>query len=230
MKKIIALVLFLSLLVFGGVQAQGGLNSTNTQGQQGVHEPGTGLEDDSSGQGAQQGANTTNTQGQQGVHEPGTGLEDDSSGQGAQQEGADQGQGESRRSKVANSVQAMLQIAERNEGVGEQIRVVAQNQNQIQEEAEDSLNSAQQRRGFMKFLIGPDYGALNQTKEKLQKYEENINELEDLKENIENDEDRNLLENEIQTLKDAKQEIEEDVEEASSGFSLFGWMNRIFNR
>ncbi len=171
---------------------------------------------------------------QQGMHEAGTGLESTSSDQGGQQQGKgqdeSQGQGESRRSKVANSVQKMLQIAERNEGIGQQIRTVAQSQNRIQEEAEESLDAAKQRRGFMKFLIGPDYEKINKTKEKIQKHEENIKELENLKNDIENQEDVNLLENQIQVLKNAKQEIQSEVKEVESGFSLFGWMNRFFNR
>ena len=41
---------------------------------------------------------------------------------------------EQRRSQVANAVHEMLQVAERNGGIGEQVRVIAQAQNQNQEQ------------------------------------------------------------------------------------------------
>jgi len=114
-------------------------------------------------------------------HEAGTGLAEPMLYGKAEQ--AQVGQGEpneravQRRSQVANAVQAMVHVAERNGGVGEQIRTIAQEQNRLQEEAEDSLKQAKNRSRFTRFFIGSNYGQLKEVEERLEMHNEKLEEL-----------------------------------------------------
>lgn len=137
---------------------------------------------------------------------------------------------EERRSRVSNAVQEMLSVAERNQGVGEQIRVVAQEQNRIQEEAEGALKTANNRGRFMKFIIGPDFRHLKTVEERLENHTQNLNELQELREQVQNEEDKVLLNAQIEVMENVKQELEEQVAENKKGFSLFGWLFKIFSR
>jgi len=157
-------------------------------------------------------------QNRQGEHEPGTGLEDQNE------------MSASRRSRVANAVQEMERIATRNQGIGDQIRVVARNQNRIQEEAESALQTAQKRGGFSRFFVGPNYGQLKNVENRLENHNQNLAELKELKNQIQNSEDVSLLDQQINTMEEIKTELEEAVSEDQKGFSLFGWLNRMFTR
>jgi len=135
----------------------------------------------------------------------------------------------SRRSRISNANQFMLEVAERNQGVGQQIQNITQNQAQTQEEAENALEIAQKRNSFMKFLIGPDYIQLKKVADRLEQHNQNLEQLKELKAEIEGEDDITLFEDQIQIMEEVKQEMEVQLKENDSGFSLFGWMNRLFN-
>ena len=202
-----------------------------SQGQQGIHDAGTGITDSElkeSNQGTGQGLDGQDPTPElyQGNGQGGQGV-DDQSGQGSQM---GSGTSEVRRSRVANAVQSMLEVAERNQGIGQQVRNIAQNQVQVQEQAEEALEKAQARKGFMKFLIGPDYSQLKTAEDRLEQHNQNLEELKVLRGDIEDDADAVLFDDQIKVMEDIKGELENAIEENSAGFSLFGWMNRMFNR
>ena len=171
---------------------------------------------------------------QKGIHEPGTGLEDPAlkeSMQGTGQGLQDQNEMSIlRRNRVANTVQEIEKIANRNQSIGNQIRVIAQNQNKIQEEAENALQTAQKRGNFSRFLIGPNYGQLKTVEDRLENHNQNLTELKELSDQIENEEDSLLLDQQISIMEEIKIELEEAVSEDQKGFSLFGWFNRFLLR
>jgi len=185
---------------------------------------------------------------QQGVHEAGTGITDLSLKESNQGDGQNDQQGQEndgqvldrglqagdersalRRNRVSSVRQYMLEIAERNQGIGQQIRNIAQNQVQVQEEAENALGIAQRRGSLMKFLIGPNYGELKKVENRLNQHNQNLEELKVLREDIESEEDAVLFDEQIQAMEEVKQEMENELRESRSSFSLFGWMNKMFN-
>jgi len=137
---------------------------------------------------------------------------------------------EQRRSQVANAVQEMLQVAERNGGIGQQIKTIAQNQNQNQEKIEASLQNVQNRSGFVKFFIGANYGEINNAKKILAQNQERIQQLNQFKNQLSNQVDQQQLTEQVQTLEQANIQIENSLETAQNGFSLFGWMFRLFSK
>ncbi|MFA7169406.1 MAG: hypothetical protein WC178_00965 [Candidatus Paceibacterota bacterium] len=133
-----------------------------------------------------------------------------------------------RRSQIANAVQEIEKIAENNQGIGEQIRTIAQNQKDEQDVVEDSLEEAQERNSVIKFLIGANYGKLKEAKEKLDQQNIRIEEMKKLYENIENEADAQSFTEQISTMKKIREEALQEVANEDQGFSLFGWMFRWF--
>lgn len=131
------------------------------------------------------------------------------------------------RSQVANAVQAMLQIADRNEGIGKQVRTVAQNQNQNREKLEKNVEKIQSRGSFAKFFIGPNYGEIKDARKTLEQNREQIRQLNQVRTQFSNQGDQQQLAEQIRILEQANLEIETLLDGAQGGFSLFGWLNRL---
>jgi hypothetical protein len=129
-----------------------------------------------------------------------------------------------RKSQVASAVSEMLNLADRNGGIGQEIKVIAQAQNQNQEKIENGLLKVQSRSGFAKFFIGPKDNEIKNTKELLTQKQEQIKQLVELKNQLKNEGDQKTLEEQIKILEQANIEIEATLEKEQKGFSLFGWL------
>ncbi len=134
-----------------------------------------------------------------------------------------------RRSNVANAVQEMLKVAENNSGIGQQVRTIAQTQTQNQEKLEECLEKIQSRSGFANFMIGADYSEINNGKAMLAQNREQIEQLNQVIDQLANQDDAENLTQQIQILEQANLEIEDSLETAQKGFSLFGWLFRLFS-
>ncbi len=137
---------------------------------------------------------------------------------------------EQRRSQVANAVQQMLQVAERNGRIGQQVKVIAQTQTQTQAKLEASLHKIQSRSGFVKFFIGPNYGEINNAQKLLEQNREQIKQLSQIKTQLSNPDDVQVLTQQIQVLEQVNLQIENSLQNAQKGFSLFGWLFRLFSQ
>ena len=134
-----------------------------------------------------------------------------------------------RKSRVASAVQEMLQVSERNGGIGEQVRVVAQSQNQNQVELESILEKVQSRNNFAKFFIGSDYKAIDNAEAILEQSNQQIQELVQIQNQLENEGDQQILAQQIQLLENVNAEIESALDNSQTGFSLLGWMFKFFS-
>ena len=137
---------------------------------------------------------------------------------------------EQRRSQVANAVQEMLQVADRNEEIGQQVKVVAQAQNENSEKLEASLQKIQNRNSFVRFLIGVDYKEINSAEQVLTQNQEQITQLNQIKTQLENQADQDTLTQQIQLLEQANQEIQNSLDSSQKGFSLLGWAFKLFSK
>ncbi len=166
----------------------------------------------------------------------GTGQGLESSNQIKEQKGVDNGNVGSekavqRRSQVANSVQEMLKVADRAENsMGQRIRTVAQEQNQIQEQAEVGLEQIKNRNKFVRFFIGPNYGEINSVEQRLENHNEKLGELKQIKDELISEVDVSVIETQIQNMEQVSEELKTELQEQEKGFSLFGWLNRLFNK
>ena len=133
-----------------------------------------------------------------------------------------------RRSQVANAVQEMLQVADRHSGVGEQIREIAQNQNQLMEQAEESLQEVKERGKFTRFLIGPNYRKLGDVETQLETHTQKLEEIKSLRDEMTSTTDKDILDKQILLMENVSKELKDEVDSEEKGFSLFGWLNRLF--
>lgn len=210
-------------------QALAANTGNNGSGQQGIHETGTGIanpEVKEEGQGTGQGL-TNQVENQNQAQNQGEDSQLQNQAQTETKSGASE-MGVQRRSKVATAVQEMLQIADRNDGIGQQVREIAQAQNQEFAGAEASLTRAQERSGFARFFIGPNYGEINSAEKRMENIQTKIQELNQLKNQLSNSGDQQLLEQHIQNLEQVKTELQSQLQEEQKGFSLLGWAFRLF--
>jgi len=135
---------------------------------------------------------------------------------------------EQKRSMVADTVQEIIKIADRNNEVGQQIKVIAQTQNQNQEKLETGMQIIQSRSGFAKFFIGPNYGEINNANKLLEQNREQIKQLDEVKSKLVSQNDQQELIEQVQLLEQANQKIESSLSASQKGFSLLGWVFRRF--
>ena len=156
----------------------------------------------------------------------------DGTGDGEQVQNQNQVQGGSensqqRMSQVSNAVQEMIQIAERNSGIGQQIKTIAQAQNQNQIKLEESLGKVQNRSGFVKFFVGPNYGEINNAQKIIEQNREQIQQLNQTMSQIANQSDQQTLTEQIKILEQSNIDIESALRNSEKGFSLLGWAFRL---
>jgi len=141
-----------------------------------------------------------------------------------------QGQGTSRRSRVANAVHELLAIADRDGGIGPQVREIAKSQQSSHEEAEKALEKVKGRKGWVKFLIGPNYKQISLVENRLDEINKQLEELKDLRGKLSNPEDSTLLDSQVEAIKQLQTELQAEVQDSKKGFSLFGWLNRLLSK
>ena len=140
----------------------------------------------------------------------------------------EQNMNQSRRSEVANAVHELLDVADRTGGIGEQVRVIAQAQQQNQEQIEESVEKIQKQNKITTFILGPNHGEINKAAKLTIQNEEKINELKELQTGITEQEEIQKINDQIQVLEKANLEVKTTLEEAQKTFSLFGWLRKLF--
>jgi len=135
---------------------------------------------------------------------------------------------EERRSDVSNAVKQLLEVADRQGGIGEQVRVVAQSQNDDHQKIEASLEDIKNRSGFVKFFIGPKYSEIKNAQKLLDQNKERIQQLTQLKDKLANLADQQQVTQQIQLLEQTHLDAQKLVNDLQKGFSLFGWLFKGF--
>lgn len=133
-----------------------------------------------------------------------------------------------RRSAVANAVQEMLRVADRVGGIGEQVRTIAQAQNQDQEQLEARLKKIEERGRVAKFFLGANYSEIRDAEKIIEQNRLRIQQLNEIKSQITNSGDQQALTEQISTLEQESSQTEDSLKRAQKGFSLLGWMFRLF--
>lgn len=137
---------------------------------------------------------------------------------------------EQHRSSVANFVQGLLDVADREPGgIGEQVREVAQEQNQAKEQVAETIEAVQNRNKIRTFLFGSDYRNLGALRSEMVQTRNRLEQLNRVMENIQNEEDREQLQTQIQEMEQERIRIENFIREQEGKFSLFGWLFKFFS-
>ncbi|MFZ3057992.1 MAG: hypothetical protein WA092_03040 [Minisyncoccales bacterium] len=148
-------------------------------------------------------------------------------------EAKDNGQtkGEQHRNNMSTFVQGLLTAADNEQGeVGEQIRTMAQQQNQSKDNIADTIDKVDARNGLKIFLIGLDYKNIGQLRSEIANMDNHIDRLNTLLTKLENSQDITTIQEQIKTLEAERQKINDIVKANESKFSLFGWFVKLFNK
>ncbi len=149
----------------------------------------------------------------------------------AKEQNTKQVNGAEHRSAVSTFVQTLLNVADREQGgIGEQVRVVAQQQNESKDKVADTIDKIQNRSKVKTFLIGTDYKNIGQLRSEMVKTGNQIDWLKRLLDKTTSEESKTALQGQIQTLEQEQQNIENFLKANESNFSLFGWFVKLFNK
>jgi len=132
------------------------------------------------------------------------------------------------RSVVANFVQGLVHVADREAGgIGEQVRTIAQQQNQSASTTIQAMEQVQIRNKIRTFLFGSDYKNLGALRSEMVQTRNRLEQLNRLMENIQNEGDQVELQVQVQELEQEQERIENFIREQEEEFSLFGWLFKL---
>ena len=134
-----------------------------------------------------------------------------------------------RMSAVASEVEQLL-LTRDTGGIGQQVREIAQAQMEAQEELEEEVNSVDSRPGWMKRIVGPHFAAIRKAEKIIERNEERIEELEQLRFQLYDLEDRSKIQETIQAMEEQQEAIQERLDDEKKIKSVFGWFFKVFSR
>jgi hypothetical protein len=133
------------------------------------------------------------------------------------------------RSTVAKFVQNLHMIADRAGGIGEQVRVIAQAQENSSSTTAAALAKIEARGGFKTLLVGSDYKNIGTLKSEWSKTEKAINDLKLLVASTTDAQVKADLNAQITVLQAEQAKVAAFVKAHEGNFSLFGWFVNMFN-
>jgi hypothetical protein len=133
-------------------------------------------------------------------------------------------------SEVAKRVEELLGEQGAKGGIGEQVRVIAQQQKQAQAQILEGMDRLEIRSKYSKSIIGPDYKAIGSLNRQIEHNRVRIQVLEQLANEAQNQAEEDQLREVIQILKDQNTSLQLKVDEESSIKSPLGWLFRLFAR
>lgn len=137
---------------------------------------------------------------------------------------------DSHRSAVANFVQSLLAVADREGGIGQEVRVIAQQQNAIKDRSADLISAVENRNAVKTFLIGTSYSNLGELRSQMVQTRNQIEQLKQLAEKAETEGDKIELQNQIQVLEQEQTNSNNFITQNENKFSLFGWAVKLFRK
>jgi hypothetical protein len=126
---------------------------------------------------------------------------------------------------IGRANESLTRVAERsnNPEIGQQLRVMTEEHQEIQTKTQTAMKNMSQRNTALKFFLGPDYKNAGEVRSNLVNLRNDISKLETLKETA-NEEDMEDIDAAITELKAEADSLDTQLEEELSGFSLFGWL------
>lgn len=132
------------------------------------------------------------------------------------------------RSEVAKFVQTLLSSPVRVGGIGEQVRLIAQEQASSTEIMVDAIEKVEQRGKVRTFIIGADNKNLGVIRSELVTMQNRIQRLGAEAERMASSTEKDTLIREIVSLGEERMKIETFIKDNEDVFSLFGWVRKIF--
>ena len=137
------------------------------------------------------------------------------------------GTGEAHKSEVAKAVADLLDTAELDRGIGDQVRMLAKEQAEVHERVAEKMDHVLARGEWETFFWGPDYKSLGDLRSDLITSENGLDVLRKAKEKahvtLQDD-----IDTQIAALEAENAHARAFIEEHEDVFSLFGWFAKFF--
>ncbi len=152
--------------------------------------------------------------------------------QNREQERGDEGEinSEEHRSTVSDFVHGLLEIADKEEGIGQEVRTIAEEQNQSATTTIQAMEEVKSKSKIATFLFGSDYKNLGTLRSEVAQTQNRLEQLNKLSENVKNEADKTQLQNQVQALTQEQTKINNFIQAQESTFSLFGWLVKLFSK
>ncbi len=133
-------------------------------------------------------------------------------------------------SVISNLATELNRIANRDGGIGKDLREVAKEQNESKNEEVDAMDQVENRSSWKTFFIGTDYKNLGILRSSLVKTANQIDRLTKAKARAADSAIVTELDKQITLLKAEKDKIELFIKDNEVRFSVFGWFIKLFNK
>ena len=138
-------------------------------------------------------------------------------------------QGDENRSEVSAVVRSLLSIADRDGGIGADVRLVAQEQASTTAQVKESMAEISADNGLKIFLFGPDYKNLGKLRSAIVTTENHIERLRMAQARTTSASVKADLEVQINVLEGTASSTQAFVDENEDQLSILGWFVRIFS-
>lgn len=164
--------------------------------------------------------------------EPGaaSGRRDDDTATSSDDKGDPSLTGEQHRSAVATFVHSLLEVADRDGGIGEQVREIAREQERAASSTAEAIDRVESRSSWKSFILGSDYTNLGELRSRIASSTTERTALEALRDKARSASDKAALDEQIKALDETKTKLERFVDEHENRFSLLGWLVKWFAR
>ena len=135
---------------------------------------------------------------------------------------------EQHRSKVAETVRALTDLAGKDQNIGEEVRVVAEEQESSNERATKAIQAVEARGGFKTFLIGTDYKNIGALRSEVVTTQNSIDRLTKARGRATDDAVKADLDAQIKALEETNANALNFIKVNEGKFSIFGWFVRLF--
>ena len=136
---------------------------------------------------------------------------------------------ETHQSAVASFVASLLADADRDGGIGAEVRAVAKSQQDSASTTAAAMVKVEARSALKTFFLGTDWKNTGALRSELAKGAADIARLEAARDRATDVSVKAGLTLQIEALKDAQTNIETFVEAHENSFSLFGWFTKLFS-
>src|SRR5680860_920211 len=105
-----------------------------------------------------------------------------------------------------------------------QIQSIVKAQTQAMDKISENIDKIDDRNGFVKFMIGANYGQIKEANQQMEQNRQRVEELNQIKSQVQNSSDATELQKQIDVLEFQNTTFQNQVDQSGDGFSLFGWL------
>lgn len=132
-------------------------------------------------------------------------------------------------STVAKSVEVLLETKIKG-GIGEQVREIAQQQNQSQEQIQQNLDEVESRPGWFKKLFGADKKTIKNLNDQIGQNQLRLEQLTEIQTQLSNQSDQQTVQLAVETLTDQNTALQQVLGEEEQTKGIFSWLTSLFGR